>query len=278
MKVESEQFLDILNKLWEQRDLRMSVSEGVKNIMTKQDYLSDNRDILTDLLTEKKVCVTTLNINFAALNIKYQLLKKCWQTDCERTLLFNIFTHSVSEGQCSQKLSDSSFLDDNSEPTWDNWLEKMCIKLFINWDHFSEKTDQMRYMLSQLSEETAQYTKSHSLYESSVIDLYQTADEILKNLKEVYENLNKLRNYCQIYIELIQSFKQFSDFYVEFHCLSTFLRYEETQCMNNLWDKISSHLQFSLLSQMIQPNSLSIMKTYLIYFNNEQYAVKAAKD
>ena len=49
----------------------MSVSEGVKNIMAEQDYLSDDRDILTDLLTEERVCVTTLNINFTALNIKY---------------------------------------------------------------------------------------------------------------------------------------------------------------------------------------------------------------
>ena len=76
VKVESEQFLNILNKLQEQRDLEMSVSEGVKNIMTEQDYLSDDRDILTDLLVKKRVCVISLNINFTALNIKYQLLKK----------------------------------------------------------------------------------------------------------------------------------------------------------------------------------------------------------
>ena len=76
----------------------MSVSEDVKNIMTEQDYLSDNRDILTDLLTEKRACVTTLNINFATLNTKHQLLKKCQQADHEGTLLFNAFMHSVSEG------------------------------------------------------------------------------------------------------------------------------------------------------------------------------------
>ena len=97
MKVESEQFLNILNKLQEQRDLGMSVSEGVKNIIIEQDYLSDDRDILTDLLTEKRVCVTTLNINFTALNTKYQLLKECQWADYERTLLFNTFMHSVSE-------------------------------------------------------------------------------------------------------------------------------------------------------------------------------------
>ena len=70
-EVKSEQFLNILNKLQEQRDLGMSVSEGVKNIMTEQDYLSDDRDILTDLFTEERACVTTLNTNFTALNTKH---------------------------------------------------------------------------------------------------------------------------------------------------------------------------------------------------------------
>ena len=181
----------------------MSVSEGVKNIMTEQNYLSNDRDILTDLLTEKRVCVTSLNINFTALNIKYQLLKKCQWADCEGTLLFNISTHLISEGQYSQKLSDSSLLDNSSEPTWNNWLEKICIKLFINCNHFSEETDWMRYVLSQLSEKTAQHTESYSLYESSVIDLYQTADEVLKNLKDIYEDSDKSRNFHWAYIELV---------------------------------------------------------------------------
>ena len=53
----------------------------------------------------------------------------------------------------------------------------------------------MRYMLSQLSERAAQHTESHSSHKSAVIDSYQTADDILKNLKKIYENLNKSRNY-----------------------------------------------------------------------------------
>ena len=71
----------------------------------------------------------------------------------------------------------------------------MRVKLSVNRDHFSEEADWIRYMLSQLSERTAQHTESCSLYESAVIDLYQTADDILKNLKKIYENSDKLRNY-----------------------------------------------------------------------------------
>ena len=75
-EIELEQFLEALNTLHKQRNLGMSVSENVKDLITEQDYLSDDRNILTDLLTEEKACVTFLNTSFATLNIKYQLLKE----------------------------------------------------------------------------------------------------------------------------------------------------------------------------------------------------------
>ena len=256
----------------------MSVSEGVKNIIAEQDYLSDDRDILTDLLAEERACVTTLNINFAALNTKHQLLKEHQRADREGTLLFNASTHSASEGQRSQKLPDPPLLDDGSEPTWDNWLGKMRAKLSVNRDHFPEEADRMGYVLSRLSGRAAQHTESRSPYGPAVIDPYQTADDILEDLKEIYEDPDKPRNYRRAYIDLLQGSKRFSDFYVEFRRLSTFLGYGETQCMDDLRDKISPRLQASLSSQMVQPDSLSTMKAYLIRLDNEQRAAKAAKD
>ena len=118
----------------------------------------------------------------------------------------------------------------------------MKARLSINKDHYSTETACMRYVLSQLSERAAQHTESCSLYELSVINLYCTANEILKDLKEIYEDPDKLRNYCQAYIELIQDLKQFSDFYIEFYHLFTFLKYGETQCRDDLRDKISPPL------------------------------------
>lgn len=61
----------------------------------------------------------------------------------------------------------------------------------------------MSYVLSQLSEKAAQHTEFHSLYKLTVTDLYQTASKILKDLKNIYEDSDKLRNYCHIYIKLI---------------------------------------------------------------------------
>ena len=59
----------------------MSVSENVKDLLAKQDYLSDDRNIFINLLTEEKACVAFLNTSFTALKFKYQLLKKHQQTE-----------------------------------------------------------------------------------------------------------------------------------------------------------------------------------------------------
>ena len=79
----------------------------------------------------------------------------------------------------------------------------MQMKLSVNRDHYLTNIVCIKYVLSQLSEKTAQHTEFCHLYELSVLNLNCTADEILKNLKKIYENLDKSQNYCQIYIKLV---------------------------------------------------------------------------
>ncbi len=110
----------------------------------------------------------------------------------------------------------------------------MQVKLTVNENYYLTEIICISYVLSQLSKKATQHTELHSLYDFSVINLYCTANEILKDLKKIYEDSDKLRNYCQTYIDLIQGFKQFSKFYIEFYHLSTFLKYGETQCMNDI--------------------------------------------
>ena len=59
----------------------------------------------------------SLKVNFTALNIKYQLLKKHQQADCEGTQLFNTSMSLINGGKHSFKISDPFILDDDSEPT-----------------------------------------------------------------------------------------------------------------------------------------------------------------
>ena len=79
----------------------------------------------------------------------------------------------------------------------------MQTKLAVNEDHYLTEIACISYVLSQLDEKAAQHTESYSLYKFLVINLYCTVNEILKDLKEIYEDSDKLRNYCQVYIDLI---------------------------------------------------------------------------
>ena len=269
-EVEPEQFLEALNTLREQRDLGMTVSEGVHDLLIKKNDLMD-------VITEQQDRVASLKTSFTALNTKYQLLKERQQTEREGTYSSNI-SNSLNGGKRSQKLPDPPLLDDGSEPTWEDWVGKMKAKLSVNKDHYPTEIARMGYVLSRLSGKAAQHTESRSPYGFSVADPYHDVNEILKDLREIYEDPDKQRNYRRAYIELIQGSKRFSDFYVEFRRLFTFFKYGEAQCIDDLRDKISLRLQASLSSQMVQPDLLSIMKTYLIRLDNKQRAARAAKD
>ena len=72
----------------------------------------------------------------------------------------------------------------------------MQVKLTVNKNHYSTEITYIDYVLSQLSKKAAQHTESYSLYKFSVINLYCTVNKILKNLKKIYKDLDKSRNYC----------------------------------------------------------------------------------
>ena len=72
----------------------------------------------------------------------------------------------------------------------------MQVKLAVNENYYLTEVACISYVLSQLSEKAAQHTESCSLYEFSVINPYCTANEILKDLKKIYKDSDKLRNYC----------------------------------------------------------------------------------
>ena len=72
----------------------------------------------------------------------------------------------------------------------------MQVKLTVNKNYYLTEITCISYVLSQLDKKAAQHTEFCSLYIFSVINLYCTVNEILKDLKEIYKDLNKLRNYC----------------------------------------------------------------------------------
>ncbi len=101
---------------------------------------------------------------------------------------------------------------------------------------------------------------------------YQSLSELLKHLKEIYEDQDLIRKCRREYVALKQLNKPFSSFYSEFTRISSFLNYDDTTLMNDIQDKINNRLQDALSVCPIEFSSLNKLKTFLQDVNNKQRA------
>ncbi len=100
---------------------------------------------------------------------------------------------------------------------------------------------------------------------------YQSLSELLKHLKEIYENQNLIRKCHHEYVALKQLNKLFSSFYLKFTKIFSFLNYDNVTLMNDIQNKINNHLQNVLSVCLIEFSSLDKLKTFLQDVNNKQW-------
>jgi len=100
----------------------------------------------------------------------------------------------------------------------------------------------------------------------------------LKELAQLFNDLNKKVNFRRKYYNLIQEFKKFNEFYTQFQHLSFYLDYHEKQLIVNLKDKINSRLWFIWVNQLVQSDFLKEIYFYLICLNNDQRVIREIKN
>jgi len=110
------------------------------------------------------------------------------------------------------------------------------------------------------------YAKHHV----DAFSLYQSLSELLKHLKEIYEDQNLIRKCCHEYVALKQLNKLFSSFYSEFTRIFSFLNYDDIILMNDIQNKINNRLQNALSVCLIEFSSLDKLKIFLQDVNNKQ--------
>jgi len=99
---------------------------------------------------------------------------------------------------------------------------------------------------------------------------YQSLSELLKHLKEIYEDQNLIRKCHHEYVALKQLNKLFSSFYSEFTRIFSFLNYDDVILMNDIQNKINNRLQNALSVCLIEFSSLDKLKIFLQDVNNKQ--------
>ena len=70
------------------------------------------------------------------------------------------------------------------------------------------------------------------------MNLYKIINDLLKELTQLFNDLNKKVNFHKEYYNLIQEFKKFNEFYTQFQRLFFYLDYHKKQLIADLKDKI----------------------------------------
>jgi len=170
----------------------------------------------------------------------------------------------------SVKLPDPPIFTGTGDPTWETWNIKIADKLDANADHYPTEKIRIAYVVSRLGGDADQQT-----YAKRRVDApspYQSLSELLKHLKEIYEDQDLIRKCRREYVALKQLNKPFSSFYSEFTRISSFLNYDDTTLMDDIQDKINNRLQDALSVCPIEFSSLDKLKTFLQGVDNKQRA------
>jgi len=171
---------------------------------------------------------------------------------------------------------DSSLFTDEKNSTWKNWYGKIQNKLEINVNLFFNEWVKLSYVHSKLFDDAAKITQAKC--KRDCVNLYKIIEDLLKELAQLFNDLNKKVNFHKEYYNLIQESKKFSEFYIQFQRLSFYLDYHEKQLIVDLKDKIHSRLQFIWVDQLVQFDSLKEIYFYLIHLNNDQRVIQEIKN
>jgi len=166
------------------------------------------------------------------------------------------------------KLSNSLIFIETDDSIWETWNIKIADKLDVNANHYSTEKIHIAYVIFRLEGDADQ--QIYAKHRVDAFSFYQSLSELLKLLKEIYEDQNLIRKCRCKYVALKQLNKLFSSFYSEFTRIFSFLNYDDVTLMNDIQNKINNRLQNALSVCFIEFSSLDKLKIFLQDVNNKQ--------
>jgi len=174
------------------------------------------------------------------------------------------------------KLSNSLIFIETDDSIWKTWNIKIVDKLDVNANHYSTEKIHIVYVIFRLEDDADQ--QIYAKHRVDAFSLYQSLSELLKYLKEIYEDQNLIQKCRHEYVALKQLNKLFSSFYSEFTRIFSFLNYNDVTLMNDIQNKINNRLQNALSVCFIEFSSLDKLKIFLQDVNNKQWVNYQLRD
>ena len=272
--VDSDNVMKMLDELRKQRDLGIEACELFEQIPADDIWKSRFEEaarslkrLAKELSDKDKAYAKELS------DLRFQMADMA-QRQREETPSGS--TLSQSSSKRSIKLPDPPQFSDGIDPEWDSWYDQIQAKLEVNADHFINERARLAYVHSRLAGDAARATHARRQKDSS--NAYETTEDLLTDLAQLYDDPDKEANYRREYNDLTQGIKKFNDFYSQFQRLASYLGYQEKQLIADLRDRINPRLRLAWSSQVVQPKTLVEIRNYLVRLDNEHKAMRELKE
>ena len=165
-----------------------------------------------------------------------------------------------------QKFSDSKEFTDGVNIIWENWSNKIRIKLRINTDYWEIENIKIGYILFRIDDFVIKHIYSRS--GSRIKKFFQICDEIFETLTEFYKDPDQKKHNFRKYHVIIQDTRKFIDFYAEFKRFFFEMNITEKILMKDLEEKIAFRLRALWYTRDL--TTLKQTKKFIIKLNNQQ--------
>ncbi len=283
-----DEVINMLNELRSQRDLTLQLNEHWFLIQKDHKKRAKQLEVAFDKNDELEKKISQLQderLNFRAKQRQVDRLMPRQDTQSaeqrvnqkvERSSTFEAHSQressTLSENENDHhkfiKLSNSLIFIETDDSFWETWNIKIADKLDVNANHYSTEKIHIVYVIFRLESNADQ--QIYAKHRVDAFSFYQSLSELLKHLKEIYEDQNLIRKCCCKYVALKQLNKLFSFFYSEFTRIFSFLNYDDIILMNDIQNKINNRLQNALSVCLIKFSSLDKLKIFLQDVNNKQ--------
>ncbi len=275
--------INMLNELWSQRDLTLQLNEHWLLVQDDHKKRAKQLEVAFDKNDELEKKINQLQderLNFRAKQRQADrpMLRQDTQPAEQRVNQKEARSQQESSTLSDNKnendhhkfvkLSNSFIFIETDDSTWKTWNIKIADKLNVNVNHYFTEKIRIVYVIFRLEGDADQ-----QIYAKRYVDafsFYQSLSELLKHLKEIYEDQNLIRKCRCKYVALKQLNKSFSSFYSEFTRIFSFLNYDDIILINDIQNKINNHLQNALSVCLIEFSSLDKLKIFLQDVNNKQ--------
>ena len=188
---------------------------------------------------------------------------------------------SVSTRKSTKHPDPEPFISRREGPRWEEWRQKIEIKMIVNADHWDNEAARIGYVCSRTSGEAAGHVYARSGNFSD--DLYETWQDVVKDLAETYEDSDWKDKYRQLYLNLRQGSDSFVDFYAKFRQYTSRLGYlkksrDQLEMVDALLDKVSPRLRVVYDNLLEPPKTLEEIKAYFTRVDNRHRVTRETRE